>query len=259
MDRTKKGVSAKKQVDNTEVTTAASSPIPDRPDRLRSKKRSLEQDTFSNKKMKEESEAHSGDTPHLQSSPSSLAKLCPFTPRQENILLNTMSTFPKHLMDPATCRLYRKLKVRQIKRNHGSPVFSLDKFVQQSLDNTKHYTCSNSEELPYPLMSATPTASDDNNHNNSTINSDTSVIYPLSAISKATAIFKRLDNPDLPVLVSQLATQDKFISSYTSHYLMPHIFKSNDFCPPKIQIFQELMSKRGSVEYQKNLSLSVIP
>lgn len=171
------------------------------------------------------------------------SKLNPLTPRQEDVLLNAMSCVPQ--MDHATARLYRKLKVHQKKRSIGCPIFNLDKFVQQSLLNTEHYASSNPDELPHPIISANSTSPADDN-------SSVTNGYPLATISKAVAILKRLDNPDLPILVPCVRTEeDQFISPYTSHYLMPHIFRSRDFTPPKIQIFQELMSKQGSVEYEK--------
>lgn len=193
------------------------------------KKRTLEQETSCSKRVKEEL------IPDIP-----IAGIQSLTPRQETILLNFMSPFSNgpHQMDPSAARLLRKLKVRQKKVDLGRPIFNLDQYVHHSLVTTQHYISCDSDELPHPLICTSEEKVDIN----------AKVTLPFSAISRARAILNRLANPILPVLVPtpfplKCTADDRFVSPYTSHLLTPHIFRSCDFSPPKIQVLCELVSK----------------
>ena len=174
--------------------------------------------------------------------------IVPFTDRQEQILLNFLSSHSSAVLKyPPTARLMRKLKVRQKKRELGRPVFDLDKFVKQSLESTEHYISSDQNEFPIPLKSSTA--------NISTSNYDVENVtsLPFSSTVKAKSILNRVSLPHIPLVLSSSPIENTtFISPYTSHVLLPHIFRSNEFLPPKVKILQELVSKVscGSRSYQ---------
>lgn len=155
--------------------------------------------------------------------------MMPLSLHQERLLLNFMSS-KGTVKDPSYSRILRKLKVSQLKRELGQPLFNLSQYTKESLDNTKHYTASEYHELPYPLVNLSYHKTSSDNLQFST--------------SKAISIMSRVNNPILPVLVNHhVRDKDTFISQYTSHLLPYVIFKSSSFLPPKIQILKELVTK----------------
>ena len=164
--------------------------------------------------------------------------LVPLTERQERMLADHLKQVCRKLnsnqqnTNSKVKRLYRKLVVRQLHRNHGIRLFSSDAAVKQSL---------NSGDDDEPLKH---TLADLVNH---------SVYRKILDCTTAVSLVGRQCRNSLLDSVASCSQQpcETITSPLTSRVLVPCIYKSFEFFPLKVQLFQELINTvNKSEQYQ---------
>lgn len=178
-------------------------------------------------------------------------ELIPLSQRQEDVLREHLSNYGKAArMNPKTNRLLRKLKVRNLQRNHGQTPFNLDEYMQNALSSTVKYIVD--ESRPYydqilpatqPLGSAVAAKdtqaeevdSTDPFLDGSEVLERLTLIPVLSrALAPAYTMFEHF-------LSGEAHSTHSITSPYTARALKPYIFKSTAISPLKPQLLEEIV------------------
>ncbi len=216
-----------------------------------------------------------------------------FSVNQEDTLIEHLN---KHIhyygirTSPTKARLYRKLRLRQRKRQLGFKIFDIDEHYKTCIRPIKHYKAEEDFDNPVPVLvvntigkadvgvanpivgrannivgGADPTITDRTDSSHKAKNS----IYDARMIERAMSIQSRLSLPLMPVLLVKgifnntnttvMPIVKTFTSSYTSRLLKPVIFQSYDFTPTKLKVLTELTNRVSSRQNTVSPSNTINP
>lgn len=159
-----------------------------------------------------------------------------------------MSRYPLGVKsDPRAARFYRKLKVRQRKRDLGKDLLDVDRYVEYCAASVQQYVSvkGSIEPVLHQTHSKAPIPKP--------VPKPTSLS---SSLTRAQAVLSRLSLQHIPVLLpSNRARKPIFftatvepvtiVSPFTTRILKPIIFESTEFSPPKARILSDICSNRG--------------
>ena len=176
-------------------------------------------------------------------------QLIQFTERQERMLTDYLKQACRKLSSnqrkSKVKRLYRKLVVRQLHRNHGLQLFSSDAAVKHSLMSSSFFT---ENELTADIATVPAEI----------VQTPDQVLFSSSVYSQARKILDRTSAVSLvprqghycfleSVIGCSQQHENKTITSpFTSRVLIPCIYRSYEFTPLKVRLLQELVSRVSS-------------
>ena len=170
------------------------------------------------------------------------------TERQEMILAKHLARYQLGVKsDPRAARLYRKLKVRQRKRDLGKDLLNVDCYVQQCVETVEHYVSVKGSIEPVLRQTDSKTC--------------ISKLVPVpehpsvTSLSRAHAILNRLSLQHIPILLpsnrahrpifTTTAPPNTITSPFTARVLKPIIFESYEFSCPKTLTLSAICKMKG--------------
>lgn len=177
---------------------------------------------------------HEDGSLHQESTEQRLVHL---SERQERMLATHLKQVCTQLGSSQQClkakRLYRKLVVRQLKRNHGLQPFSCDSAVKQSIKSKSVYWGEDPVAVPISRDAVASEAVDYCSHAlHSKVRKILDTTTPV-AMAHTANVSTRTHGPVVTQITSPL----------TSRVLTPCIYRSPEFFPTKVKLLRELVHK----------------
>ena len=174
-------------------------------------------------------------------------RLVHLTERQEKVLKTHLEKCSQAVgQSPRAARLLRKLKVRELQRNYGHPMFDIDKYVTMATAQTMKYVVDGTKSyyeqiVPLKKLTFDPSSTSINSSGpveDLNLASGEGVLNRLSVVSHTL--------PHEPKLFEHFLngrgySRKPFSSPYTARVLKPFIFRTTDISPLRVKLNSEIV------------------